>query len=246
MTRKFLSLFLGVFLAVVMYRQSLSPAIYLILGASGIALVALLNYWTFRKKIFVPANLVFLILPCLWIISGIAVASLVSSPILVLAVCTFFLVGFLFIQSVTDPLRILSANLEIWFFFSYFGIFLGIFAVDFYFSPGWWIIMILSFCFNYVFFWLALSSVAAAYRQRTLFAVILSFVFTEIMWAMLFWPLIFFPNALIIASLFYLAWSVTRMHFARILTLDKFLVHAVFILFVQIIVLASSRWLPSV
>ena len=246
MTRKYLSLFIGVFLFLVLYRQSLPPGLYLALLFVGIVLTATVNYFSNYLRVTRLADLTFLLISTLWILAAASTVAALGSAFWIMIAAAVFLLGFVRLQLDISPSSALSPMTEIQFFLSVTGIYLGVWAIDFYFSPGWWIIMLLIFALSYLFFRTALHFTSASSRQKSLYSLILAFVFVEIGWVMLFWPLHYFPTTLVFSGFFYIAWITAKLHFLKVLNRQKLIVHAVFILAMQALVLLTAVWLPQV
>ena len=222
------------------------PVSYLALLFVGMVLAAIVNYFSNYLQVARLADLIFLLIPTFWIVAAASLVAVLGSAFWIMITAVVFLLGFVRLQLEISPSAALSPMTEIQFFFSVVGIYLGVWAIDFYFSPGWWIVMLLIFVLSYLFFRTVLHFTSASSRQKSLYSLLLAFVFAELGWVMLFWPLHYLPTTLVFSGFFYIAWITSKLHFLKVLNRQKLIVHVVFILVMQVLVLLSAVWLPQV
>ena len=243
MFQKFSSLFLAIVFVVLFSLQSLLLW-QLLTGLGGLIVVTtIINYFLHRKGIHRIEGFTFLLVPIFWISASSIFIFLQNTKfwetIFVYALGVIFLKLQLSLQA-----RFNSVFSENIFFLSTFGIFLGIWAINFFFTPAWWIIMALVFVFSAILFWIGIFNTHAESKEKLTYALLLALGLTEISWALLFWPLHFLSMTIVIAIIFYLAWTMTRLHFLGLLNKKKIAYHSGFSILILIITLSTSVWLP--
>ena len=215
---------------------------------TGIALLIVLtgftNYFVHRKSVTRFWDFTFLLLPTFWIGASAGIIFLQNSRFWEIVFIYFFGIIFLKLQLNLQP-KTNSIFLENIFFFSAFGIFLGIWALDFFFTPAWWLIMALVFTSSLLLFWTGIFNTHAQLNEKIIYTLFLAFMLTQISWALLFWPLHFVSMAVVTSVLFYLAWTVVRLHFLGSLNRQRIVYHSTFALLILLITLSTAVWLPA-
>ncbi|MBI4053771.1 MAG: hypothetical protein HY397_00400 [Candidatus Doudnabacteria bacterium] len=244
MARKYLALLSGLALGAVYIGNPERATLFLFLLSILSALIAFGSFFIYRQQLSNVTDATFLIFPILWILASACVLFLLATPFWRFAVIVFGVAGLVKILLDARP-KVITNLLENLFFLSAFGIYLGIWALDFYFTPGWWLNIILSAIASFVFFWAGFSATPTSASSRLIFSLVLSLLFAEIAWTMLFWPLHFLTLALVFSCLFYLAWSLTRFHLMQALTKEKLVVHSSFVVLTVSFLLIVSKWFPN-
>jgi hypothetical protein len=139
-----------------------------------------------------------------------------------------------------------SHALDNLFFLSVFGIYLSVWAVNFYFTPAWWLIMSACAVCSGLFFWMGLDIVESSLRSKLLYSLALAMVFAQLAWTMLFWPVHFLPAALVMSVVFYCLWMLSRFYLQKLLTREKIIFYSVFGSLVAFVVLIATMWVPKV
>jgi hypothetical protein len=216
-----------------------------ILAVLGLAiLVGLFMLYFNRNGLRRFSDIAFIFFPIFWIAGGTVLIFLLEADFFRI-VASAFVSYFLFrIMSDIRP-KTHSALVDNAFFLSATGIFLGLWAADFFFSPAWWIIIALHFAFTFLFFWTGLSTALVGNYDKLLYSLILALVFAELTWAMLFWPLHFLSLTVVSAALFYSAWSLFRFYLSGSLDRKKIIFYTVFSSVVIIVVFSTAIWLPT-
>lgn len=243
MLQKFVILILGaVFVLVFSFLpKSIMYALLEVLGLAIVSVVA--NFFFYRNQLRKPADVASLFLPAFWIFSVTAVVFLLPTPFWRFAfiVCCAFIL-------ITLELNLKSSNkhffIENLFFISATGIFLGIWALDYYYTPGWWIIMSLIFVACFILLWMGFSVAVHEARGKLLYSLFLSFLLTQASWAILFWPLHYVTDTLVFSGLFYLLWMLARFFLSGSLGAKKIIFYSVFAGIVEFFALITALWLP--
>ena len=245
MFQKFSSLFLAIIFVALFNMQSL-VLWQLLTGVGGLIMITtIVNYFLHRKGIHRIENYTFLLLPVIWI-SASAIFIFLQNVRFWEIVFAYALGIIFFRLQLSLQARVNSVFSENVFFLSAFGIFLGIWAINFFFTPGWWIIMALVFLFSVILIWIGIFNTHAERKERITYTLFLSLGLTEISWALLFWPLHYLSMAIVISAIFYLAWTMTRLHFLGMLNFKKIAYHSGFIALILIITLSTAAWLPLI
>jgi hypothetical protein len=200
------------------------------------------NLMIFRNSFRKGMEITILLLPIFWLGSGSFLISLIGWTTVQTLIILFWTVGFFLIELWLDEMSL--QLFEGAYFISATGIFLGVWAADFYFSPGWWMIMALVFLFSFLLFALGFRAVPVSQSEKLLYALILALVMTEVSWTMLYWPLHFYPLTVAFVGVFYLTWMFTRLSLSRVLTIKKIIFHLVLFGIMELLALATAAWLP--
>lgn len=128
------------------------------------------------------------------------------------------------------------------FLLSVFGIYLGLFALQFYLRlPIYWL-LILVFGASFVF---AVQGFAGfALPSKKFFHFITALVATEAAWGLTFWPTHFFVDALVLFCLFYVMWLFAFSAFFGKLSKAKIYWQLTLVALVLIIILSTAAWRP--
>ncbi len=120
----------------------------------------------------------------------------------------------------------------------------GIWSFSYFFSPHWWVVMILTFVLFFVFMHRIYSRVAVLGADALLWALIAALLMAEVAWAALHLPVHFLTSAVLNFGVFYLVYQFSSLHFAGKLAKNKVYFHALLIGIVVILSLTSSPWRP--
>lgn len=243
MIQKFTSLLLAVGFVIVLSFNAIPVQnwMYLLLGFA--AALTIVN-WIFHHKKFATAlDGTLLILPVLWVFAAASVVALSPNFYWRVLVILMGSLGLLILEVKLRPKAPIQF-LDNQFFLSVIGLYLSIWAIDFYFTPGWWIIMILIFFSSAIFFWVGFYDTPVGFKIKATYSLLLAVVFMEIGWALLYWPLHYFATTLVLSSIFYLTWIIVRFQLSRLLTREKIIFHSVFSTTVLIMILIFTSWMP--
>lgn len=245
MFQKLSSLFLAIIFIVLFSLEGLLLWQFL-LGIGGlIVLTTVINFFVHGKGIHRVEEFTFLLFPVLWIGASTVVIFLQNTKFW--EIVFVYVLGIVFFRlQLNLRERTNSVFLENIFFLSSFGIFLGIWAIDFFFTPAWWLIMALVFVFSVILFWTGIFNTHADLKEKIIYSLLLAFALTEISWALLFWPLHFVSIAIVISVIFYLAWTITRLHFLGLLNKKKIAYYSGFSFLIIFVTLSTAVWLPIV
>lgn len=110
-----------------------------------------------------------------------------------------------------------------------------VWSVNYYFTPEWWTIVILAASGFFAIF---------LFKQQPLGVWVGTLIMSEVVWALLFWPVHFFTAGTAAFGVFYLCYLLADLHFHRKLSRRMVYFQVSLISFVVLITLVSSSWQP--
>lgn len=233
MFTKVSSFALAVLMYVVLYGTRTNP--YLVLaGTFGLVLASLaINY---RRLNFTWPHL---LLPAIYSVATASVFVLIPSPFwqevfLGAAALVLFLM----------ELRLGKEShlLQNIFLISSFGIFLGLFGLDFYYRLPTYVFVPLMFAAGFI---LSVQGLTGFQLPAKKYFYILTAVITaEVAWGLRFWPTFYFVNATVLFSVFYAIWLFSFSAFFGKLSRAKIFWQLSLIAIVLVIVLSTAAWKP--
>jgi len=217
----------------------------LIFALSGYALITGLFSLFFHRKVLRKfSDLTFMLFPFFWIVANtFFLFFFYQSGFLVFAFSVFSAYLLYLILLEMKP-KIHSVFIENTFFVSVSGIFIGLWTLDFFLTPAWWIVLLLHFGFVYGFLQAGFATTLATDSQRMVYSLVLALVFAEISWAMLFWPLHNLTSGVVSATLFYAGWSLTKLHLSGELDRKRTIFYGGFAVMVLLITILTASWIP--
>ncbi len=108
-------------------------------------------------------------------------------------------------------------------------------SVNFFFTPPWWLLSLLSFSLFFLWFWARFSLL------RTL---LFSLIVVEISWAVQFLPVHFLTAAVIIFAIIYLMYMFTRLQQEQALTRQQIYFQTGMMVVLLLLTFLSSAWQP--
>ena len=128
------------------------------------------------------------------------------------------------------------------FLLSVFGIYLGLFAMEFYLRvPIYWLLPLV-FAVSYLF---AIQGFAGfTLPAKKYFHLLTALITTEAAWGLTFWPTHFFVNALVLFCLFYILWLFAFSAFFGKLSRAKIYWQLALVAIVLIVTLSTAAWRP--
>ncbi|PIR97116.1 MAG: hypothetical protein COT91_03065 [Candidatus Doudnabacteria bacterium CG10_big_fil_rev_8_21_14_0_10_41_10] len=235
-------------LAVIFLAVFLAPSVKVIVMVPVVAFLAVVtavvNYLLHKKEIRSRYDLTFLTVPTFWILGTSAILFVQSSRIWQIVLGLIMVLMFVKLEMNILP-KINSSLIDSLFFFSAAGVFLGIWAFEFYFTPAWWLVLILIFFASFSFYWASYYNVLANLQEKMIYSTVLAFLVTQISWALLFWPLHFVSITVVMLALLYLAWMIGRLHLQGTLKKNAILYHSGFSGLIIFIVVLTSNWIPK-
>jgi len=233
-----------IFSAGLFFRSAQAPI--LISAAAIFSLLCLLvDFLLYRKELRHFFDLTFLLYPLFWITASLGIMALIPDGFWRVIFALLLAMGFWKLQLELGPF-VSSPALDNLFFLSVMGIFLAVWAVDFYFTPGWWIILTSVFLLAWLFFWTSFFATDAGVNAKLVYSMILAFLLTQVTWAMLFLPFHFFTMSLILSGVFYVFWHIVRFYLQKTLTREKIIFYVAFAAGVEILALLTTAWLPKI
>jgi len=180
-----------------------------------------------------------LLLPVIYIISVASVYSLVTNvfwqeTFLVVAALVFFLMEIRLGRE--------SHLLQNIFLLSAFGIFLGLFAVDYYFQLPTYVFVPLVFAAGFI---LSVQGFTGFQLPAKKYFYFLSALITaQVAWGLSFWPTYYFVNGVVLFCVFYIIWLFSFSAFFGKLSRAKIFWQLSLMTLILLIVLSTASWSP--
>ena len=125
---------------------------------------------------------------------------------------------------------------------SVFGLYLGMFAVHFYFNVKNWFLVPAAFGLTYL---LAIQGLAGfSLPAKRHFYFLIALVCAEATWGLTFWPTHFFVNSIVLFSIFYLLWIFSFSAFFGKLSRQKIYWQLSLIAIILAVTLSTAAWRP--
>lgn len=125
---------------------------------------------------------------------------------------------------------------------SVFALYLGLFALQFYFNLKFWWIVPMTFLLTY---FLAVQGFAGfSLPAKKYFYILLALICSEVAWGLTFWPTHFFVNSVVLFSIFYLLWLFAFSAFFGRLSREKVYLQLALISIVLVLTLSTAAWRP--
>lgn len=244
MLQNFLALALGIGFLVLFSRDFPLP-----LPAAGmrVLLFALLattmNFIFLRRGIKKLLDLTKLLFPVLYILAVAMVIFLLPAGwfrLFIVAFTAAILVGIERKNSGSFS----SAYGESLFVFTAAGLFLGIWATDFYYRLSWWAIVGLLSSAVFLLQWIAFYPIGTTYSRKLLFSATGVVLLAECAWILLFWSAFFVPTAILFTIFFYLVWILFKSQLEANITFKKIIFQSSVAVLAVAIIMATTNWLP--
>lgn len=187
----------------------------------------------------------FLLLPLFFIFASLAAVTVLPRGYLRIMVLALSAVVFFGAELRLRPRIASQLFFDNVFLLSTFGIFLGIWAGEFFLTPAWWIIIGALFLSSLILFWYGFYPSPLPNFEKFVYSLISALILAQAGWALLLLPLHYLTVAVVFTSFFFLIWELTRFHIRGSLTRQKVIFHLVI---VGLLVMASfygAKWLPN-
>jgi hypothetical protein len=224
-------------LAILMFLMLLGSQSHLyVLAGSVVVLIFAAFAINFKRLNFSWPHL---LLPSIYLIGAAGVFAIIPS--------TIIRISFLFLASVLFYLLEVKLGKESHFLqniylLSVFAIYLGMFALQFYFNLQIWYLVPLSFIVTY---FLAVQGLAGfSLPAKKYFYLLIALIAAEATWGMAFWPTHYFVNSVILFCIFYLLWLFAFSAFFGKLSRAKIYWQLTLIAIVVIVTLSTAAWRP--
>lgn len=125
---------------------------------------------------------------------------------------------------------------------SVFAIYVGLFAVNFYFHVGTLWTVLSSFVLTYVL--IAQGFAGFSLPAKKYFTIIISLVIAQATWGLLLWPVFYLNSAVVVFCMFYLLWIFSFSAFFGKLSIKKIYLQASLISVVLLATLLTAAWKP--
>jgi len=227
------SFILAVLLFLAMLNAKNNPYIY---AASVLVLIFAAFIVNFKRLSFTWPHL---LLPTTYILAVSSVFMVITNPT---ARFVFLLLSSLTFFGLELRLGKESHFLQNIYLISAFGLYLGMFAVRFYFNVSSFIIVPISFVLTYIFSLQGLSGFSLPAKKYFYF--LLAALASEMTLGLMFWPAHFFVDAVVLFSFFYLLWLFSFSAFFGKLSRQKIYWQLILVAIVLILTLATAAWKP--
>jgi len=180
-----------------------------------------------------------LLLPTIYLLATFSSFALIGSAPLRLFFVTVAAIVFYFVE---NKLGKESHFLQNVYLLCTFALYLGLFAVIFYFNFQIWWLILFGFGLSYI---LAVQGLAGfTLPAKKYFYFLIALVCTEIIWGLSFWPTHFFVNAVVVFCAFYLLWLFSFSAFFAKLSWHKVFWQVTLVLIVLFLTLSTAAWRP--
>jgi hypothetical protein len=211
------------------------PHFYL-LAASLVAMIFITFAVNFKRLNFTWPHL---LLPTIYLLGAVSVFVVITNPTIRLI---FLLVACGVFYFLEFKLGRESHFLQNIYLLSGFAMYVGLFAVQFYFNLKIWMILPLVFLITYL---LAIQGLAGfSLPAKKYFYLLTAIVATEACWGLTFWPTHFFANAVVLFSIFYLIWLFAFSAFFGKLSRQKIYWQLILVVLVLTLTLSTTPWRP--
>lgn len=180
-----------------------------------------------------------LLLPTIYLLGVASVFAVIADPnfriVFLVAACLLFYV-------LEMKLGHESHFLQNMFLLSAFGLYLGLFAAQFYFNlKAWWFVPLV-FLATYL---LSVQGFAGfSLPAKRYFYLMHALVISEAAWGLIFWPTYFFVDSVVLFCIFYLLWLFSFSAFFGRLTRQKIYWQLTLVAIVLLLTLSTAAWRP--
>ncbi len=119
-----------------------------------------------------------------------------------------------------------------------------VWSFSYFFSPHWWVVMILTFVFFSVFAFQMFLRWGVLAADAFLWALISALLMVEVSWTVLHLPVHFLTASVASFGVFYLLYQISLLYFTGTIAKNKIYFHAILITVAVILSLISSPWRP--
>ena|SRR3989338_1760305 len=186
-------------------------------------------------------NMSYLLFPVFFLIGVGGMFSIITSPTLRLI---FLIVSCILFLMVELQLGKESHFLQNIYLLSAFAIFISIFALQFYFSLGIYLLALLVFVFSYLMIVQGFAGITLPVKKYFSFVIALSC--GELALGLVLWPTYFLVNAIVLFCMFYLMWLFSISIFFGKLSVKKIYWQLALVSIVLIVTLTSASWRPLI
>ena len=220
-----------------------SPSQFALSALGFVCLVTLINLFSIRKIVTSFADFSLLVLPAFFLLGIFGVTSLVSSDFLKLLIAVpacymFLLYEFYF------PKRVRVALEELFSVTTGFAILVFLWGINFFFTPTWWIFMLILGLAFFLLYFQAFYKFGFATGEAFTNSLLGTLVMLETAWAVLYWSVHFLTSAMVTFVVFYVVYMLSAEFFKGTLTRRKIYFQLWVVSFILFFSVASSLWRP--
>jgi hypothetical protein len=178
-----------------------------------------------------------LLLPVIYLLAVGAVFMLIPSTTLCLIFLILVSINFYFLEVKLGKESHFLQNIYL---LSVFGLYLGLFAVQFYFNLKNWYIVPIAFLLTYL---LSVQGLAGfSLPAKRYFYLLTALICAEATWGLTFWPTHYFVNSIVLFSIFYLLWIFSFSAFFGKLSRQKIYWQLSLVAIVLTLTLTTAAW----
>lgn len=180
-----------------------------------------------------------LLLPTIYLLGVGSVFAVITSPTFRLA---FLIMACLLFYVLEMRIGRESHFLQNVYLLSVFALYLGLFALQFYFNLKIWWMIPLVFLLTYL---LAVQGFAGfSLPAKRYFYLLVAIIISEAAWGLVFWPTHFFVNSVVLFCIFYLLWLFSFSAFFGRLSRQKIYWQVTLIALILAVTLGTAAWRP--
>ncbi len=223
-----------------------SPGLFI----PGIIALAIFSLWNSKK---IGKRWLFLIVPTILSLSSVTLLyfidiyaekhlfAILSVFLYYLALLSTYRLRNYIKDQTAAGLLMASAIAAIFFFYSSsYGIYLN-------FAINSWVLILLYFWATFPISYQCLKIIRISQQKPVLtYSLLLGMIMAEIAWMITFWPFGYLTTGVIALIFYYALWDLIRSHFLNLLSKNRAMANIILFSFLVILILASSKWLPSV
>lgn len=179
------------------------------------------------------------VLPAAFVLGYLGALAIVSSFVLKLTLAAL-LAGVFYYYNQSFPKRPAFLDEEFFIMTAAILILAALWGVNFFFTPPWWAISLLTLVFFYPVLSEALRKLDVP--QPTLWGLLNALILVEVTMALLYWPVNILTAAVVVFAAFYLQYVFAALYYMRKLTKKRIYFHSGLITFVVLVSLLTSKW----
>jgi hypothetical protein len=223
---------------------NMSPGRYGLFAFGAIAVLTVLNVFRLRNSGKLQAGSYLELIPPFLFLLGLfgALAAVSAAVVKIFAAAVGAIL--LYFYELGYPAKHPASFRDVFILSTGFLALLSIWSVNYFFTPTWWSVLLSTAAVFVLLFWGVFLHLGKDAARSLLYALLISFLLTEITWVVLYWPVHFLTAAATVFAGFYLLYMISTLQFSGRLSRSRVYFHLVLILFVLIFSLLTSSWQP--
>jgi hypothetical protein len=205
--------------------------------------------WGIRK---ILKRFIFSVIPVVFALSAIAMLYLIDSMterhiFIFLGSCLYYLAFLgIFRLKVAPKDQTARGMIATSVFAALFFFYAAVYGIYLNFSIALWILMLIFLCITWMVSYEYFSIINEDKKTVQSYSLILGMLMAEIAWMINFWPFGYLTTGVIALIFYYIFWDLTQNHFLHNLSQKRLMANLIFFSVLIGLILATSRWLPSV